>query len=103
MPAALIFVRDPETPAMATDILQDLFGLTRAQAVVAARVVEGMDPEHIAGALRISLHTVRDHLKVIFAKTGTSRQSQLVALLAPTVAALRSTAQDDALPSAKRA
>lgn len=103
MPAALVFVRDPETPAMATDILQDLFGLTRAQAVVAARVVEGMDPEHIAVALHISLHTVRDHLKVIFAKTGTSRQSQLVALLAPTVAALRSTVVDDSLPDAKRA
>jgi DNA-binding CsgD family transcriptional regulator len=103
MPAALIFVRDPETPAMATDILQDLFGLTRAQAVVAARVVDGMDPEHIAVALRISPHTVRDHLKVIFAKTATSRQSQLVALLAPTVAALRSTTRDDPLPNAKRA
>ena len=38
--------------------------------------------------MRISLYTVRDHLKVIFAKTGTARQSQLVALLAPTVAAL---------------
>jgi hypothetical protein len=37
--------------------------------------------------LRISLHTARDHLKIVFAKTGTSRQSQLVALLTRTVAA----------------
>jgi DNA-binding CsgD family transcriptional regulator len=91
IPAALVFVRDPETPAMAPDILKDLFGLTRAQAVVAAQIAEGHDPEHVAIALKISLYTVRDHLKVVFAKTGTSRQSQLVALLAPTVAALRST------------
>jgi DNA-binding CsgD family transcriptional regulator len=94
MSAALIFVRDPETPALATEILRDLFGLTRAQAAVAAQIVEGRDPEQIAGALNITLHTVRDHLKIIFAKTGTSRQSQLVALLAPTVATLRSTALD---------
>jgi DNA-binding CsgD family transcriptional regulator len=102
LPAALIFVRDPETPVIATDILRDLFGLTRAQAAVAAQIAEGRDPEQIATALHITLHTVRDHLKVIFAKTGTSRQSQLVALLAPTVAGLRTTAPD-AFPQARNA
>ena len=30
VPTALVFVRDPETPTMAKDILQDLFGLTPA-------------------------------------------------------------------------
>lgn len=103
LPAALVFVRDPETPAMATDILKDLFGLTHAQAVVAAQIAEGHDPEHIALALHVSLYTVRDHLKVVFAKTGTSRQSQLVALLAPTVAALRSTGAPEAFMDLKTA
>jgi DNA-binding CsgD family transcriptional regulator len=88
VPTALVFVRDPETPTMAKDVLQDLFGFTPTQAAVAARLAGGEELEHIAATMHISLHTVRDHLKVIFAKTGAQRQSQLVALLAPTVAAL---------------
>ncbi len=103
LPAALVFVRDPETPAIATGILKDLFGLTPAQASVAARIAEGHDPEHIAVMLHISLYTVRDHLKIVFAKTGTSRQSQLVALLAPTVAALRSTGAAEGFAGLKSA
>ena len=87
---ALVFIRDLEAPTVAQDILKDLFGLTPAQAAVAARVAVGEDLDHIAVTMRISLYTVRDHLKMIFAKTGTARQSQLVALLAPTVAALGS-------------
>ena len=88
LPAALVFIRDPETACMAGEVLKDLFGLTPAQAAVAARLADGDRLEDIAAKLRISLHTARDHLKVVFAKTGTSRQSQLVALLGRTVAAL---------------
>jgi DNA-binding CsgD family transcriptional regulator len=86
-PAALVFIRDPETSSLAVEVLRDLFGLTPAQAAVAGRLAEGENLEHIAAKLRITLHTARDHLKVAFAKTGTSRQSQLVALLTRTVAA----------------
>jgi DNA-binding CsgD family transcriptional regulator len=89
--AALVFVRDPETSSLAIDVLKDLFGLTRAQSAVAAQLADGESLEHIAAKLRISLHTARDHLKVVFAKTGTSRQSQLVALLTRTVAAFGDT------------
>jgi DNA-binding CsgD family transcriptional regulator len=88
LPAALIFIRDPELSVLGIEVLKDLFGLTPAQAAVAAHLAEGESLEHIAVRLRISLHTARDHLKVVFAKTNTSRQSQLVALLTRTVAAL---------------
>ncbi len=88
VPAALVFIRDPETAGMGADLLKDLFGLTPAQAAVAARIADGESLEHIAAKLRITLHTARDHLKIVFAKTGTSRQPQLVALLSRTVAAL---------------
>jgi DNA-binding CsgD family transcriptional regulator len=81
-----VFIRDPETAGMAVGLLKDLFGLTPAQAAVAGKLAEGETLEHIAAKLRISLHTARDHLKIVFAKTGTSRQSQLVALLTRTVA-----------------
>jgi DNA-binding CsgD family transcriptional regulator len=91
LPAALVFIRDPETAGMAVEVLKDLFGLTPAQAAVAGKLAAGESLEHIAAKLRISLHTARDHLKIVFAKTGTSRQSQLVALLTGTVAALEVT------------
>jgi len=90
LPAALVFIRDPEMATLGVEVLRDLFGLTRAQAAVAARMAEGESLEHIAARLAISLHTARDHLKVVFAKTGTSRQPQLVALLTRTVAMLES-------------
>jgi DNA-binding CsgD family transcriptional regulator len=88
-PTALVFVRDPETPSMATEILRDLFGLTPAQAAVAARLGSGESLEEIAEALHITRHTANDHLKQVFAKTGCRRQPQLAALLSRTVAGLR--------------
>jgi DNA-binding CsgD family transcriptional regulator len=87
-PAALVFIRDPETETLGIEVLRDLFGLTRAQAAVAARLAEGHSLEEIALALRITLHTARDHLKIVFLKTGTQRQPQLVSLLTRTVATL---------------
>lgn len=86
LPAALMFLSDPESASLATDLLQDLFSLTPAQAAVARCLGDGDSLEMIARKLHISLHTARGHLKAIFAKTETSRQPQLVALL------LRSTA-----------
>jgi len=86
LPAALIFIRDPEIATPAAAILQDLFGLTPAQAAVAAKLADGRTQAEAAASLNISLYTVRDHLKEIFAKTGTSHQSQLVALLLRSVA-----------------
>ncbi len=88
LPAALVFITDPETATIATESLQDLFGLTPAQAAVARCLAEGDSLEMIGQKLRISLHTARGHLKAIFAKTETSRQPQLVALLLRTVARL---------------
>jgi len=88
LPAALIFIRDPEIATPATAILQDLFGLTPAQAAVAAKLADGRTQAEAAASLHISLYTVRDHLKAIFAKTGISHQSQLVALLLRSVAGM---------------
>lgn len=86
MPAAIIFIRDPERVTPAAVDLQSLFGLTPAESGIAALLSEGRTTEDIAARCRIAPNTVRVHLKSIFAKTGTSRQAQLVALV------LRSTA-----------
>ena len=48
--------------------------LTRREREVARLVIDGLSTEDIATALFISVHTVRDHLKMIFGKMGVSRR-----------------------------
>lgn len=62
-------------------LLMRAWGLTRREREVAQLVIDGLSSEDIAAALFISVHTVRDHLKVTFAKTGVSRRQDLVAAL----------------------
>lgn len=90
VPAAILFLRDPEAPSPNSLALQGLFGLTAAEATVAARLADGQAIDAIAGRLGISLNTARTHLKSIFLKTGTNRQPELVAVVLRGVAALGS-------------
>jgi DNA-binding CsgD family transcriptional regulator len=57
------------------------FGLTRAEARLASLIVDGLSPEEAANRLEISIRTARNQIKAAMAKTGTHRQSGLVALL----------------------
>lgn len=89
MPAAMIFVRDPEHSGSAAALtLRELFGMTRAEAAIAVALSEGRSLEEIAVALGVGLGTVRTHLKKVLTKTGTRRQAALVALLARSVAGI---------------
>jgi DNA-binding CsgD family transcriptional regulator len=70
-------------------LLMRAWRLTRREREVARLVIDGLSTEDIATALFISVHTVRDHLKMIFGKTGVSRRQDMVANLtgrAPTAA-----------------
>ena len=62
-------------------LLSKAFGLTPAEARLASIIAEGLSPERAAEELAISKATARNQLKAIFAKTGSHRQSELVALL----------------------
>lgn len=66
----------------AAEVLQVLFDLTPAEARVARAVAEGKTLEAIALANGVSRETVRTQLASVLAKTGMSRQAELVALLA---------------------
>jgi DNA-binding CsgD family transcriptional regulator len=63
------------------ETLRALFGLTMAQASVAALLARGRDLRDIAMTLGISLFTVRRHLADVMAKTDTNSQVALVYLL----------------------
>jgi DNA-binding CsgD family transcriptional regulator len=79
---ALLTLSEIETkPAPSADLLCEAFGLTRAEADVAVLVAQGKSLAAIAEQRRISPITARNQIKAIFAKTGTHRQGELVALL----------------------
>jgi DNA-binding CsgD family transcriptional regulator len=65
--------------------LSSLYGLTRGEAVLAARLAQGKSIEEAAAELFISAHTARTHLKRIFMKTDTHRQTELVVRMLLTV------------------
>ena len=59
-------------------VLCKLYGLTRGEAALAAHLLKGKSIEEAAAGLFISPHTARTHLKRIFMKTETHRQTELV-------------------------
>jgi DNA-binding CsgD family transcriptional regulator len=61
-----------------TSFLVKLYGLTRGEATLAASLMRGKSIEEAARELFISPHTARTHLKRIFMKTDTHRQTELV-------------------------
>jgi DNA-binding CsgD family transcriptional regulator len=71
------------------EVLQGLFDLTPAEARIARAIGEAQTIEELAQTLQISRETVRTQLKAVLAKTGVSRQSELVSLLAGSKQAFR--------------
>jgi DNA-binding CsgD family transcriptional regulator len=61
--------------------LRQLFGLTASEAQLANGLMTGRSIEEYAQGRIISVETARKHLSALFAKTGTRRQAELVALL----------------------
>jgi DNA-binding CsgD family transcriptional regulator len=58
------------------------FGLTAAEAKLAARLASGLGIDAAAASLGVSRETSRSQLKGVFAKTNTRRQAELAGLLA---------------------
>jgi DNA-binding CsgD family transcriptional regulator len=82
---AILLLTDLETqPQLPESRLMLLFGLTPAEARLAARLGTGETLEAAASALQVSLGTARNQLKAVFAKTQTNRQAELIALLCRT-------------------
>lgn len=57
-----------DNPGRDMNTLSDAFGLTRTETSVLAGLIDGLAPKEIAGQLQISTHTVRSHLRAIYAK-----------------------------------
>jgi DNA-binding CsgD family transcriptional regulator len=80
--ALVLMLIDPEDcPEPSDAILQQVFGMTRAESRIATRLICGESLQEIASESGVTIGTVRSQVKALFAKTGTHRQAELVALL----------------------
>jgi len=78
MTTLLLFRDAAGTQIITEELLMELFALTRAEAILTKRLVEGESLAEISDSLGRSRHTTRAQLAAIFSKTGTNRQPQLV-------------------------
>ncbi len=75
-------IHDPElSVSLDAELIARLYGLTATEAEVAVALAAGHSLSNVAAERGCSEQTVRTHLKRIFAKTGLSRQSDLVRAL----------------------
>jgi DNA-binding CsgD family transcriptional regulator len=72
-------VIEPAKPAELAPIILLAHGLTRREGEVAQLALQGKTNKRVARDLRISEHTVEDHLKAIFTKVGVSSRGELTA------------------------
>jgi DNA-binding CsgD family transcriptional regulator len=68
-------------PVPPPSVFAGLFGLTPAEARLAAALSQGRPLREAASDVNITVKSARTYLERIFAKTGTHQQSELVALL----------------------
>lgn len=81
VPVAVAFLSDTEREIDAATLLQEIYGLTRAEAVVATLLVEGLKVDEITERLAVSTATVRTHLRRVLEKTEARGQSDLIRIL----------------------
>lgn len=81
-PLVLLSVIDPELgEAAPEERLRAYFGLSPAEAHVAAELIAGYDIREIADRLGRSIHTVGVQIARIHEKTATSRQGESIAVM----------------------
>lgn len=75
----VLYIYDPQAGvAVDPEHLRRLYALSDAEIRVAVALLATPDPAEVARRCFISLHTVRSHLKALFAKTGAQGQADLV-------------------------
>ncbi len=79
--AALMVVAPNAYRTSLVSDLRQIFGLTSSEAAIAVELSLGRDIDETAAMRQVSSGTLRAQLKSIFLKTGTRRQSELVALV----------------------
>ena len=76
--ARVAVIVEPAHPARITPLLMSVYGLTEREQEVTTLVLQGDSTAQIAERLVVSPHTVQEHLKNVFAKTGVRSRRDLV-------------------------
>ncbi len=95
-PVVSVFVVGPEHPPLDEGMLCKLYGMTPAEARLAAHLARGRSLDRCRKTFNVTLHTVRSHLKNLSIKTETSGQVELVHKLLTGPAALTGPPDDTA-------
>ncbi|NBH08466.1 LuxR family transcriptional regulator [Amycolatopsis sp. SID8362] len=61
--------------------LASWYGVTGRERAVLAHLREGIPAKQIARLLEVSVHTVNEHLKAVYRKTGGAGRDELAAVL----------------------
>jgi DNA-binding CsgD family transcriptional regulator len=69
---------EPAHPSRLYPLLMSAYGLTEREKEVTSRVLQGASTSQISAELHVSAHTVQQHLKSIFDKTGVHSRRDLV-------------------------
>lgn len=81
-PAVIIIIRDSKSKVHGSqELMRRLYGLTPAEATLALNLLDGLTIDEAANNLSISRNTARCQLRAIFAKTGVTRQTELMSVL----------------------
>jgi DNA-binding CsgD family transcriptional regulator len=78
-PADIAVTIETASPEERTEVFARASGLSAREAELLGHLVAGADTRHIAEQMFLSEHTVQDHLKSIFAKSGTRNRRTLIA------------------------
>lgn len=81
-PEVLLLILDSENQRpVAVEVLRRIYGLTEREAALASVLSTGKPVDEAAGELGMAYETARSHLRRIFNKTETSRQTELMMVL----------------------
>ncbi len=80
-PAPIAVTIEPAKSAQIAPIIVEAYCLTPREQQITQAVARGLSNQEIAAELFLSAHTVRDHLKAVFAKVGVGSRGELVAKL----------------------
>ena len=77
-PRRVAVIVEPAHPARIAPLLMSAYGLTEREQEVTRLVLQGSSTTEIAQRLVVSAHTVQQHLKSVFDKTGVRSRRDLV-------------------------
>lgn len=77
-PRRVAVIVEPTHPARVSSLLMAAYGLSEREQDVTRLVLRGESTAQIADSLSVSPHTVQEHLKSIFEKTGVRSRRELV-------------------------